>query len=182
MVTVGHTNHGGWARGPTWGVVLGNLFRSVIPFTNVVSQLLQWSRWCSRVMTDERENEAQKLPARISLSLRNLFFFLLSAVPVTANTLFTHWNRRNTLLYELIIWCKWQQLSFASFLSQTSENKRRRVIEQQPDCASFCPLCLFVTLPPSRSPVRHTGALTPTDRVESHYFQLHHWEVRYITV
>lgn len=107
--------HQSWcrARGPTWDVVLGNLFHSVIPFTNLVAQLLQWSRWCSRIMTDERENKAQKPPAKISLSLRNLFFFC--AAPVTANRLFTHCNCWNTFLYHLIIWCKWQQLCFVSF-------------------------------------------------------------------
>lgn len=35
------------------------------------------------------------------------------------------------------------------------------------------PLCLFVTLTWSLA-VRHIGALTPAERLESHYVHLHH--------
>lgn len=102
--------HQSWcqARGPTWDVLLGNLFHSVIPFTNLVAQLLQWSRWCSQIMTDDRENKAQKPPAKISLSLRNLF--VSDVWKQTAQCV-----RTITRLWE------------------------------------YCPLCLFVTLPWSRS-------------------------------
>lgn len=44
-----------------------------------------------------------------------------------------------------------------------------------------CPVCVFVTLT-QRLTVQHIGAQTPAEKVESHYFQLHHGELQYLAV
>lgn len=58
--------------------------------------------------------------------------------------------------------------------------KRHHVKEAIPTEA-VRPLCLPVALTRSLA-VQHISAPTPTQRVESHYFQLHHWAPRYLAV